>query len=573
MPNKPMQFISQQWMRGHKPDMVNFLIIGVVWSAMVTLANPIGDFPLNDDWVYARAVKSVLENGYYNFPSPSSANVGPQVYWGALFCLPFGFSFTALRFSSLTLGLIGVLTLYRLIKVLGCDPKIALLGALVLAVNPLYFGLANSFMTDVPFIALVMGALYFLVRGLQRDSRIDITVGLVISFAAILVRQLGLVVLLAFAFAYPIKYGFRVVNIAKVFALIVVGALLHITYQYWLVHTARTPLLSGHSDVQNMMPSLNWAWNMRQAAIKILSYVGFFVLPFSILFIQHKPSGFESDRLKNTRLILVAFAALFFGVLWWTGNMMPSLQNILIKSGVGPLTLRDTYNFSLNNPIIPKTAAVFWVGVTVLSAAAAAAVIYYVGLAVRQAFVEVGKAESRSRNWAFWLFFIMAATYFMILVFIAGRFPMFDRYLLLLFPLVILLVSNVKFDRLSPVRSSGVVMSVALIALYAGFSVAATHDYLSWNRTRWDALHSLIDDSKVRPNQIDGGYEFNGWFLYDAKYKMKPDKSWWWVDDDEYVITSGPLPGYTEVRRYTFNRWLLLSESNILVLRRSSNSD
>jgi hypothetical protein len=31
-----------------------------------------------------------------------------QIVWGALFCFPFGFSYTALRISTLTLGLVGV---------------------------------------------------------------------------------------------------------------------------------------------------------------------------------------------------------------------------------------------------------------------------------------------------------------------------------------------------------------------------------------------------------------------------------------------------------------------------------
>ena len=162
---------------------------------MADRVNPVGDFPLINNWVYAFAVKSVLETGHFQFlPFSSSANVGPQVYWGALFCLPFGFSFTALRVSTLTLGMFGVTTLYLLIRELGGDRRTAMLGALVLAVNPLYFGLSNSFMTDVPFLSLVMIALYFLVR----DSNVTLPlIWLLVffsRFAAILVRELHLVI-------------------------------------------------------------------------------------------------------------------------------------------------------------------------------------------------------------------------------------------------------------------------------------------------------------------------------------------------------------------------------------------
>jgi len=82
--------------------------LGVLWVVMALLAKPVGDFPINDDWVYGLSVKALLETGRFSLPSPASTNLLPQAYWGALFCLPFGFSFTALRISTLVLGLIGV---------------------------------------------------------------------------------------------------------------------------------------------------------------------------------------------------------------------------------------------------------------------------------------------------------------------------------------------------------------------------------------------------------------------------------------------------------------------------------
>jgi hypothetical protein len=76
-----------------------FLI--ALWILMSALVNPVGDFPLNDDWTYALAVKSILQIGRFALPSSATTNTFAQAYWGALFCLPFGFSFTALRFSTL----------------------------------------------------------------------------------------------------------------------------------------------------------------------------------------------------------------------------------------------------------------------------------------------------------------------------------------------------------------------------------------------------------------------------------------------------------------------------------------
>ena len=35
-----------------KADIVNILIIIAIWTVMVIVVNPLGNFPLNDDWVY-----------------------------------------------------------------------------------------------------------------------------------------------------------------------------------------------------------------------------------------------------------------------------------------------------------------------------------------------------------------------------------------------------------------------------------------------------------------------------------------------------------------------------------------
>lgn len=109
--------------------------------------------------------------------------------------------------------------------------------------------------------------------------------------------------------------------------------------------------------------------------------------------------------------------------------------------------------------------------------------------------------------------------------------------------------------------------------VYAVFSVAATHDYLAWNKTRWIATNDLMQKDKISPRQIDGGYEFNGWYLYDPKYHHDPKKSWWWVVDDEYVIASGPVSGYEELRRYAFQRWLLQRPSAVIVLKKSQSPE
>jgi len=479
------------------------------------------------------------------------------------FCLPFGFSFTALRFSTLVLGLIGVIALFALLRELKVDTKIALIGALTLAVNPLYFELSNSFMTDVPFISMVLVAVYFLVRGFQRDSSLHLGIGLGITFLAILIRQFSLVVLLGFALAYPIKKGFTFANFAKVIGLVLLGALVHILYQYWLIHSGRTPAIDLHTVPDIYPPTL---LNSAKKSTVALIYIGFFVLPFVTVFLSTKIQWIRNTKFKYVGLGLVACIVILLGFLWATNQKLPLIGNVLMDSGLGPLTLRDTYNLKLNLPIIPEGAAILWGVMTFLSALAAGVSIYLIGRATYQAWCNFNLKDSRAYTASYALLAVMALSYLAILLLFVARYTLFDRYFLLFLPLVILLIGTLFKDQ--SIQRGKNVIPIILIVIYGVFSVGATHDFLEWNRTRWVALNDLVQSDKISPRKIDGGYEFNGWFLYDAKYKQSPTKSWWWVDDDEYVLTSGPLPGYTEVKRYPVNRWLKLTASDIIVLRR-----
>src|SRR5712692_3184073 len=65
------------------------ITVSCVWLLMVLLVNPAGEFPLNDDWSYSRAVQSLVEHGRLELTGFTSMPLIAQVLWGALFSLPF----------------------------------------------------------------------------------------------------------------------------------------------------------------------------------------------------------------------------------------------------------------------------------------------------------------------------------------------------------------------------------------------------------------------------------------------------------------------------------------------------
>jgi dolichyl-phosphate-mannose--protein O-mannosyl transferase len=68
----------------------------------------------------------------------------------------------AVRISTLVLSLVGVLGVYVLIRQLNRPRWLAMICALTLCFNPVYFSLSNTFMTDVPFAAWeILTSLFF----------------------------------------------------------------------------------------------------------------------------------------------------------------------------------------------------------------------------------------------------------------------------------------------------------------------------------------------------------------------------------------------------------------------------
>ena|SRR5437867_3541162 len=131
------------------PDAAILAGMAILWVLMVVVTNPAGNFPLNDDWVYAKTVKMLLEEG--RLERHGFANYLGQVPWGVLCSMPFGFSFTALRIGSLLLGLTGAWAVYGLLREAGANRTVSAIGGATLAVNPVYYNFVAYLYDRCPF--------------------------------------------------------------------------------------------------------------------------------------------------------------------------------------------------------------------------------------------------------------------------------------------------------------------------------------------------------------------------------------------------------------------------------------
>jgi hypothetical protein len=112
------------------------VVLTAAWVLAIVLVHPSGEFPINDDWSYADTVRRLVEHGEWRLNAWTSMPLATQVVWGWLFSLPTGFSFTALRVSTLVLAWAATLGSYRLLRLSGADPSRACAGAAIVALCP-----------------------------------------------------------------------------------------------------------------------------------------------------------------------------------------------------------------------------------------------------------------------------------------------------------------------------------------------------------------------------------------------------------------------------------------------------
>ena len=552
----------------NKADKINITVITFIWAIAVILVNPIGDFPLNDDWAYAQSVKSLLETGKFELPGWAVANLLPQALWGALFCLPFGFSFTALRFSTLVLGWLGVIATYLLIKEVGSPQKLAFIGALLIAVNPLYFSLSNTFMTDVPHYAVTVLSLYFFAVGIKKNSLSIIIIATFIAIVSFLIRQVTVALFAGYAIAYIVNNKAKILSIVTaiiLFFILPVGIQKVFALFFWPKDFGNYGVKEEEVVSQLTYVNTEAITNFAYFALCTLLYLGVFILPFAVICFSIKLKAvnrFTKSLLINFLLFIIITISIWLVL---ESAKMPIKGNIINKWGSGPLTLRSTI---LSSSPIPNYLEVFWSIVTICAAIGAGLLLLFFALSIIEfLFNKTANADRKSimllnNSTAFIYFLPIGLGYF------------FDRYLLLFLPLsmIMVLTSIGKIDDFKlNFKFNSALLSIALIGI---FTIGITHDYLSWNRIRWQALNDLMQQ-EISPNRIDGGFEFNGWYLYDPNYRIynarKAKLVWWWVEQDDYIVDFNAIEGYEVAKQYPLNNWFPFQSDSIFVLRSPSS--
>jgi hypothetical protein len=101
------------------------------------------------------------------------------------------------------------------------------------------------------------------------------------------------------------------------------------------------------------------------------------------------------------------------------------------------------------------------------------------------------------------------------------------------------------------------IAAIVLAGIMAAFCIASTHDYIAWNRLRWELGNEALAQG-VNPLHMSAGFEFNAWHNYDVfRARGKVEKVYsWWYDARDYLITLKPEAGYRAIEQKEFYSWV-----------------
>ncbi len=538
-------------------------ILIAFWAVIVLIVNPVGEFMVNDDWAFVRALETLVFKG--TMPTtgwgPSGAPGGPSLIvhllWGRLFTFWGGFSITTLRISVLTLAILGSFALLVLLRKAGASPWVALWGSLTLVLNPLFLSQSFTYMSDITFAAMAIFALLLLHAGIERGKTSIIVLGLLFALCSILTRQFGVVIPAAFVatcFLHP--RGRDLGRWKMVFLATIVDLIPWVGYEYFLYLIGSTPI-THHQIFSNILlyPQTKGLFAYLQFLcvnffLAGLLYVSFLISPVLVLryrtFSEWKTFRFFFVLL--TLILLLFESALFMGLI---NPQIYLFRNVIFNLGIGPILLKDTYILG-----ITRTATISKPLYYLLLYWAILAMFVLCGLML-SSLRRLLRPDSGSKGRQIKFFSILALSAGLIYLAIITPGGFHDRYLIPVCAFFIVwTIADCEPGLDQPLGPAALLGGLPPLLILALLAVFGTHDFMDMKRSVKQAQDYLVGQLDVKPCEIDGGLEFNGYHCYSPDFHPKKGLSWWWVRKEDYVITLGPLPDYRVVRTFPFKRYI-----------------
>jgi hypothetical protein len=465
------------------------LILSAAAWAVVFAAFPPRNhrFPLIDEWAFAREALDFARGGGIHYDGWASMPQLGQWLWSVPFVAAFGANLFALRLSTIVLGWLGLVAFYDLLRQLNVAAWQAAFATAAFALNPLFFLAQGTYMTDVPAVSFALMALCLYGRAFQRHDPRLLAPAAIVAVLGAMTRE--------HAIAAPLTAGIVLAGtrelrrragwVISVLAPVMVGAATH----FWFM---------SRPDIQPMPPEVPDLFRLAFTPWFIIHTLGLAALP--VLLLDPWPRSWPRFGIALAATLGIAYFWYKHGDLFAFDGLFPYTIGLIDPHGV----------YSMNI-VVGATAR------DAMLSLKAEALLTLAGCVGAAALID--RLPTRLRGGNLLLIFGLFQT---IPLFVTRA--LYDRYLIFLIPSGLYVVLTDQSEVVS--RAWRRIRAEAALALFALASVGLMHDWLAWNTARWNVGRRAIERG-IDPWDIEGGFEWNGWYgpkpVPKRKPKAKPD--------------------------------------------------
>ncbi len=553
------------------------------------VSRPYAAMGVCDDGPYILMAQKLAATGHVAYNGWAAPMIGWQLYLGAAFVRLFGFSFTAVRSSTLLVAVVLAFLLQRTLVLTGITERNATFGALTVVLSPLYLMLSATYMTDIFGLFAIVICLYGCVRALRSSADrstiawLCFAVGTNAIFGtARQIAWLGILVLVP-STLWLLKAKRRVLFIGGIAnvsgVLFVLGCMHWLKHQPYVIpeHVLPTAFPLGHTVAQLLYLFLD---------------APFLALPLFALFLP-------SVRKSGPR-VFAALCVLFLGYLFLAlypshlrGNipLEPTLfnGNWVSVHGMyeGVVSLSDWHS---TPPLFLHTGDRILLTVASLGGLLGLMVLLFQHRSARPPAAGPEGLPAAVPSWRQITTLLLPITLvYLLLLLPRATGLLFDRYLLPLLIFAVVCMVRLYQERIRPELPLAGFVLVAMMAVYG---VAVTHNMFSLYRARVD-LAAELRANGVPDIFVDHGWEYNLLtelqlsnhlnekeiaFPANAYVPVPPQPSdicqMLWYEDTPHIhprygisfqpdVCNGPAP-FASVH---YSRWLASSPGTLYVVR------
>jgi hypothetical protein len=507
------------------------MVVG--WYAFaLAILYPLTEAPVVDSWLYGSAVRRFLHTGEIRFAGYAQAMPIAQVFYGAAWGRAFGANSVSLEIATVVLAIVCGVMFHALARRCGARRWQAIAATGLLVCNPCFTFLSFSFMTEIPFLTLIVGTHLAFAKAKGEDARAQLWLWLtaVLAVLAFMIRPFGAMTIAGCVGAILIydvglKREHRIGRGRLIAMLAPFAAALATCAGFWIWLTVLKPkpwsLQLDEAQFAYIF-QVPLAVYIRAGVLGPALYLGTVLAPLALL------------QLATVRWRTVAIVA---GAIFGSALLLMQIDHSL------PVTPEySCFGGSHNTLLLRGMSNRFswesnWQYVFLLLASVGAA-----GLMV--AFADIFMRMRRAA----------AAIAIGAIVYWAATIPLWfynDRYYLVLVPAGAIVLAIAPLPRTRLVKCAG----FAMILVMGLMSLGGTYSYQRGLGVILAARNALESEGVPR-SAIDAGYSLNGEDLY--RYPkhgietMKLEAGIPMITSpkvDEYTIASDAIPGSEIVRR------------------------